>query len=108
MIPSLLRSHGIDDGLNLHQFLLLQLNSLQVFQPPNPGNHIEDALNGSHLLDPPNLVPEILQGKSILPQLSFQFLGLLLIEGGLGFFYQRKDVSHSQDSRRHPVGVKHL
>ncbi len=108
MIPSLLSSHGIDDGLNLHQFTLVKPNPLQALQPSNPGNHIQDAVNGSHFLDPPNLVPEILQAKGVLSQLSLQLLGLLLVEGGLGFLDQRKDIPHSQYSRGHPVGVKHL
>ena len=61
------------------------------------GKHSDNLLDTAHILDLPELIQIIGQGKCIFPDPLFQFFCFLFIIGLLGFLNQGKNVAHSKN-----------
>ncbi|VTR70866.1 hypothetical protein DESC_870022 [Desulfosarcina cetonica] len=106
VLAALLGRHGIDDGLDVHQLLLVHLQVLHLLDLTHAGNHAQNIGKRSHFADLPHLIPKILQGKLILAQLLFELDGLFLIHHLLGLLDHGEDIPHAENPRGHPVGME--
>ena len=106
MMTALLRRHRIDDRLDPHQFLFIDLGLLHVLERADAGQHPENLLQRTHFPDLLELIAEILERKAVLLDLLLKLERLLLVDDLFGLFDQRQDVAHSHDPRNQPVRME--
>ena len=108
MVPALFRSHGINDGLDTHQFFLVDLDLLHVFERPDAGQHAKNLIKRSQLPDLLQLVPKILESEAVGKHFFLQLDCFLLIDNFFRLLDKRQNVAHAHNPRHKAIRMKQL
>src|SRR5262249_52368190 len=111
VVVAFVLGHGIDDGLDPHQFLLVHLVGylLHSLKWSDAWQNLDDALQRTQPLNLPELIAEILQRETIAGERFLgKLLGLLLVNALFRALDERKNIAHAQDAPHDAVGMERL
>jgi len=98
----------VDDRSTRGHLLLVDPLGRHLLRLPIPGIIPSRFSSGPILPDGPDLVAEVLQCELALPELLFQLLRLVHVDGLLGLLDERQHVAHPEHARDDPIGVERL
>ncbi len=106
MIVAFAKCHRIDDRHDAINFVLVNLDVLELFQDANLGHHTQERFQRTQLTNLLELIAEVLEGEIVLDELSLHLHGLLLVDGFFGLLDEAEDVAHAEDPVGRAVGIE--
>ena len=96
----------MDDSLDTLECGVINVKVLDSFA--HSGDHRSKVLDVTHLLDILDLLEEVVEVKFVFLDLLLNALCLFLVVNLLSTFRKLDDISHSEDSVSHTLGVEFL
>src|SRR5574344_242588 len=103
-VAAFFRGHGTNDGFHAIKGIVVNVHVFDSLA--GTGNHGHQILDITHLFDLGNLADKVVEVELVLGNLFGEFPGFFLVELLLGFFHQRDDVTHAEDTVSHASGIK--